>query len=267
MPLDPAGVAPIIKIEDAGYTTSDGKQLVSGISASFNRGSFSAIVGHNGSGKSTSLKMIANIAPPTSGKILLNQSDISLLSTRDFAKQVAYLAQEPGDGADYTVEELVALGRYPWHGPFGRLGTKDHEAIERAISLTGLGPLRHQAVRTLSGGERQRAWIAVTLAQQTQCLLLDEPISALDLAHQFEILLLLEKLAHEDGLCVIAVLHDINLSARFCDHIVAFRKGRLIVDASPKEMMRPETLRQIFGLEMLVHAHPGSGHPMAFANV
>jgi len=257
----------VLKMQEACFQTAEGIKLLDEVSVSFRAGSLTAIVGHNGSGKSTALKMLAGLNKPSGGIITLDNEDITHFGTREFAKNVAYLAQDPGDGADYTVEELVALGRYPWHGPFGRLQEDDRDAIERAIFLTGLGPLRQRAVRTLSGGERQRAWIAVTLAQQAPCLLLDEPISALDLAHQYEILLLLEELSKQDGLCIIAVLHDINLAARFADQIVALKSGRLVADASPQTIMQPDMLRNIFGIDMIVQPHPTNGHPVALANV
>ncbi len=257
----------VLAMQDTRFETAEGIKLLDELSVTFRTGSLTAIVGHNGSGKSTALKMLAGLNKPSNGTITLYGQDIAEFGAREFAKNVAYLAQDPGDGADYTVEELVKLGRYPWHGPFGRLRDKDRQAIERAILLTGLEPLRQRAVRTLSGGERQRAWIAVTLAQQAPCLLLDEPISALDLAHQYEILLLLEKLGKQDGLCIITVLHDINLAARFADHIVALKGGRLVIDATPGEIMQPDMLHDIFGMDMLIHPHPTNGHPVALANL
>ncbi|XKE90536.1 ABC transporter ATP-binding protein [Thalassospira australica] len=257
----------VLAMQDAHFQTAEGSILLKEVSVTFRAHSLTAIVGHNGSGKSTALKMLAGLNKPSGGRITLYGEDIASFDTRGSAKNVAYLAQDPGDGADYTVEELVALGRYPWHGPFGRLKDHDKRAIERAIALTGLEPLRQRAVCTLSGGERQRAWIAVTLAQQAPCLLLDEPISALDLAHQYEILLLLEELSKQDGLCIIAVLHDINLAARFADQIVALKDGHLIADGPPRTIMQPDMLRDIFGIDMLVQPHPTNGHPLALANV
>ena len=252
-------------LQNVGYKSQTGTQLIDDLSIGFAPGTLTAIVGHNGSGKSTALKLLANLIPATKGKVLVNGRPASTYGARDFAKQVAYLAQEPGDGADYTVEELITLGRFAWHGPFGRLKPSDHDAVERAIALAGLAPLRDRAVQTLSGGERQRCWIAVTLAQQSRCLLLDEPISALDLSHQLDVLMLLEKLVREDGLCVVAVLHDINLAARFSDRIVALRGGKLIAGDTPANIMTPETLRQIFEIDMMVQPHPVHGHPMALA--
>ncbi len=267
MAMDLSDRPAVLGMQKARFETAGGVTLLDNISVTFRAGCLTAIVGHNGSGKSTALKMLAGLNKPTGGAVTLDGDDVGRFSAREFAKSVAYLAQDPGHGADYTVEELIALGRYPWHGPFGRLRERDKQAIERAILLTGLEALRKRAVSTLSGGERQRAWIAVTLAQQASCLLLDEPISALDLSHQYEILLLLEQLCKQDGLCIVAVLHDINLAARFADHIVALKGGKLIADAPPDTIMQPDMLRDIFGMDMLVQSHPTHGHSIALANV
>jgi iron complex transport system ATP-binding protein len=253
----------VIGMRNVTYLTVGGTALVRAFTLDFNVGSFNAVIGHNGSGKSTALKLLGRLIPPTDGEIVFGDHPISNLDQRDFARKVAYLAQEPGDGADYTVEELVGLGRYPWQGPFGRVTPNDLTAIERAIDLASLQNMRQRTVQSLSGGERQRCWIAVTLAQQAQCLLLDEPISALDLPHQLEILRLLKTLAHQDGLCIVAILHDINLAAQFADRIIALKQGSVIADAPPTDIMRPDQLEQIYNLRMIITQHPHTGHPIA----
>lgn len=147
---------------------------------------------------------------------------------------MGYLPQHPPGTDGLTVRELVALGRYPWRGPLGRYTTEDQTLIDQAIADTGLGGFQHRAVDTLSGGERQRAWIAMLLAQQTRCLLLDEPISALDVKHQVETLRLVHRLAEQRELTVIVVLHDVDLAARFCDRLVALKGGQLIARRQPQ---------------------------------
>src|SRR5690606_35749392 len=131
------------------------------------------------------------------------------------------------------VKELVALGRYPWHGALGRFGTTDRQKVEEAIELTGIAPFADRMVDTLSGGERQRVWLAMLVAQDAECLLLDEPTSALDIAHQIEVLSLVQKLSHEKNLSVFVVLHDVNMAARFCDAVFALHSGRLIAQSTP----------------------------------
>ncbi len=147
---------------------------------------------------------------------------------RPLARKLAYLPQQTPPAAGMLARELVALGRYPWHGALGRFGEADRAKVEEAMALTGTGPLADRLVDTLSGGERQRVWLAMLVAQDPQCLLLDEPTSALDIAYQIEVLALIRQLSHAKGLGVVIVLHDINMAARFCDEILALRAGRLI---------------------------------------
>ena len=163
-----------------------------------------------------------------------------------------------------TVRELVAIGRYPWHGALGRFGVADREKVEEAIALVGLKPLAHRLVDSLSGGERQRAWIAMLVAQDSRCLLLDEPTSALDIAHQVDVLALVHRLSQQRGLMVIAVLHDINMAARYCDYLVALRGGEMIAQGTPAELMRSETLEHIYGIPMGILPHPAGAAPVSF---
>ncbi len=185
-------------------------------------------------------------------------------SSKAFARKVAYLPQQLPPAEGMTVRELVAIGRYPWHGALGRFGAADREKVEEAISLVGLKPLAHRLVDSLSGGERQRAWIAMLVAQDSRCLLLDEPTSALDIAHQVDVLSLVHRLSQERGLTVIAVLHDINMAARYCDYLVALRGGEMIAQGTPAEIMRGETLEMIYGIPMGILPHPAGAAPVSF---
>lgn len=184
------------------------------------------MIGHNGSGKSTLLKMLGRHQPPSSGQVVLNDMPLAQWDSKAFAREVAYLPQQLPAAEGMTVRELVAIGRYPWHGALGRFRQEDRQQVEEAIALVDLKPLANRLVDSLSGGERQRAWLAMMVAQNSRCLLLDEPTSALDIAHQVEVLGLIQRLSHERGLTVIAVLHDINMAARYCDHLVALRVVR-----------------------------------------
>ena len=224
--------------------------ILHNISLAFNEGQVTALLGHNGSGKSTLLKSLARQIPACAGEVRLEGKTAKSLGARAFARIVGYLPQHPPGTDGLTVRELVALGRYPWRGPLGRYSEKDHSLIDQAIADTDLKPFEHRSVDTLSGGERQRAWIAMLLAQQTRCLLLDEPISALDVKHQVETLRLVQRLASQRELTVIVVLHDVDLASRFCDRLVALKAGQVVADGTPAEIMDSQILESIYSVPM-----------------
>ncbi|MFV8798450.1 Fe3+-hydroxamate ABC transporter ATP-binding protein FhuC, partial [Yersinia sp. LJYL362] len=230
----------------------------------FPQGKVCGLIGHNGSGKSTLLKMLGRHQPPSSGKVLLNDVALSQWDNKAFAREVAYLPQQLPAAEGMTVRELVAIGRYPWHGALGRFRQEDREQVEEAIALVDLKPLANRLVDSLSGGERQRAWLAMMVAQNSRCLLLDEPTSALDIAHQVEVLGLIQRLSRERGLTVIAVLHDINMAARYCDHLVALRGGEMIAQGPAESLMQGAVLEQIYGIPMGILPHPAGGAPVSF---
>lgn len=241
-----------------------GRTLLQPLSLTFPAGKVCGLIGHNGSGKSTLLKMLGRHHQPSQGQLLLNQQPVASWNSKTFAREVAYLPQQLPAAEGMTVRELVAVGRYPWHGALGRYGAEDRERVEEAIALVGLKPLAARLVDSLSGGERQRAWIAMLVAQNSRCLLLDEPTSALDIAHQVEVLALIQRLSRERGLTVIAVLHDINMAARYCDSLVALRAGEMIARGHPQEIMNGEVLEQIYGIPMGILPHPQGGAPVSF---
>ena len=224
--------------------------ILHNINLAFNEGQVTALLGHNGSGKSTLLKTLARQIPASAGEVLLEGEVAKRLGARAFARIVGYLPQHPPGTDGLTVRELIALGRYPWRGPLGRYSDADYELIDQAIADTDLKPFEHRAVDTLSGGERQRAWIAMLLAQQTRCLLLDEPISALDVKHQVETLRLVQRLASQRELTVIVVLHDVDLASRFCDRLVALKAGQVVADGTPAEIMDSQILESIYSVPM-----------------
>lgn len=240
------------------------RTLLAPLSLTFAPGKVTGLIGHNGSGKSTLLKMLGRHQPATTGQILLNGIALSEWGSKDFARQVAYLPQQLPAAEGMTVRELVAIGRYPWHGALGRFGADDRHHVEEAIRLVGLSDFASRLVDSLSGGERQRAWIAMLVAQDSRCLLLDEPTSALDIAHQVEVLALIHRLSQDRGLTVIAVLHDINMAARYCDNLVALRGGEMIASGSPLEIMRSDTLESIYGIPMGILPHPAGVAPVSF---
>lgn len=241
-----------------------GRVLLQPLSLSFPQGNVCGLIGHNGSGKSTLLKLLGRHHAPSGGQVLLNQQLLAQWDSKSFARQVAYLPQQLPAAEGMTVRELVAVGRYPWHGALGRFGANDRQLVEEAISLVGLKPFANRLVDSLSGGERQRAWLAMMVAQDSRCLLLDEPTSALDIAHQVEVLALIQRLSRERDLTVIAVLHDINMAARYCDHLVALRGGEMIAQGSPLELMQGPVLEQIYGIPMGTLPHPSGGAPVSF---
>lgn len=241
-----------------------GRRLLYDVTLDLPAGRVVGLVGHNGSGKSTLLKLLARQESPSAGRLAFAGRDISQWGSRDFARAVAYLPQSTPAAPGMSVRELVALGRYPWHGPFGRFSAADRQKVAEALALTDTETMGDQAVDALSGGERQRVWLAMLVAQDARCLLLDEPISALDVAHQIEILDLVRRLSHEKGVGVVAVLHEVNMAARFCDEILALKGGRVVARGRPREVVSPDPLKRIYGLDMAVMPHPQSGDPMAF---
>lgn len=241
----------------------DGKRLLQPTQLCLAEGQVYGLIGHNGSGKSTLLKLLARQQQATTGEIRLDNKPLAAWGQREFARQVAYLPQHLPATDSLTGRELVAFGRYPWHGLLGRHGAKDTLAIERALKLTGTEHFSDRLVDTLSGGERQRLWLAMLLAQGSRFLLLDEPLAALDIAHQVEVLELIRHLCRELGLGVIIVLHDINQAARYCDRLIALHTGRLLIEGAPEILMNDTTLEAIYGLPLHVICHPSGTHPMA----
>ncbi|WP_118132884.1 ABC transporter ATP-binding protein [Oceanicella sp. SM1341] len=254
--------APLFSISGLGLALG-GRELLSDLTLDVPAGSITGLIGHNGSGKSTLLKILARQMRPDRGSIRFDGRPLEAWRGRDFARRVAYLPQYLPATAGMLTEELVALGRYPWHGALGRITGEGRQAVRDAISETGVGGLTGRQVDTLSGGERQRVWLAMLVAQQAGCLLLDEPISALDIAHQVEVLALVRRLARARGMGVVIVLHDVNMAARFCDGIVALKAGRVIAQLPPEALMAPDELRRIYGIDMDVMRQPGTGRPVA----
>ncbi|WP_321378107.1 ATP-binding cassette domain-containing protein [Rhizobium sp.] len=242
----------------------DGRHILEPLDLSFHAGEISGLIGHNGSGKSTLIKLLARQIQPSGGRVVFNEAPLSAYDARAFARAVAYLPQDTSSATGMTVRELVACGRYPWHGALGRFTDDDREKVETAMQLTHVDPLADRMVDTLSGGERQRVWIAMLVAQDSRCLLLDEPTSALDIGHQMEVLGLVHDLCRTKSLSAILVLHDINVASHFCDQLYALKAGRLIASGPSESLMDAATLNTIYGTNMGVTAHPVHGTPLAY---
>jgi iron-chelate-transporting ATPase len=248
----------LFALERVTFSVSN-QQLLQPLTLEFEPGRVVGLIGHNGSGKSTLLKLLARQQPASSGKIHFDGKPLSEWNRRAFARKVAYLPQQTPQTSGLLVKDVVALGRYPWHGALGRFGPDDETMVRRAMALTNVEGLADRPADELSGGERQRVWLAMLVAQNAECLLLDEPISALDVLHQIEVLSLVQRLSHSTGIAVVMVLHDVNMAARFCDEIVALHSGRLIAKGAPSDIIATEPLKRIYGLEMDVISNPSNG--------
>ncbi len=242
--------------------TVPGRTLLDGLTLDLPPGKVIGLIGHNGSGKSTLLKLLSRQIRPDAGEIRFHGSPLPDWAPRELARNLAYLPQTLPPAEALTVRELAALGRYPWHGALGRPGPRDIAATSGALDACGLTALAERRVDTLSGGEAQRAWLAMLVAQDAGTLLLDEPISALDIAQQVEVLSLIHALPRDKGRSVIAVLHDLNMAARFCDHVVALRHGRVVFQGSPGALMTPARLFDIYAARMEVMTR-ADGTPVA----
>ncbi|OPH59471.1 iron-dicitrate transporter ATP-binding subunit [Paenibacillus ferrarius] len=236
--------------------------IVENLNLSIPTGKITALVGANGSGKSTILKSMARIMKPQRGTVLLDGKSIHSQSTKEVAKQLAILPQNPIAPEGLTVAELVGYGRFPHQRAMGSLSKEDNQIIEWAIEVTGLMPFADRPVDQLSGGQRQRAWIAMALAQQTDLLFLDEPTTFLDMAHQLEVLKLLEGLNREQGRTIIMVVHDLNHATRYAQHVVAIQAGKVMREGTPAEVVTSETLREIFNVEADIVPDPRTGVPI-----
>ncbi|MDT0203479.1 ABC transporter ATP-binding protein [Nocardioides sp. AE5] len=222
----------------------------------------SVIVGANGCGKSTLLRGMARLLRPTSGAVTLDGTAIHRTSTREVARTLGLLPQAPICPEGVSVVDLVGRGRHPHQGMFRRWSAEDETAVAEALEATNTTALADRIVDELSGGQRQRVWIAMALAQGTDLLLLDEPTTYLDVAHQVEMLDLLADLNTKRGTTIVMVLHDLNLSARYADHLVAMREGQVLAEGTPSEVVTEENVRAIFGLESRVVDDPVSHTPL-----
>ncbi|MDQ0338783.1 iron complex transport system ATP-binding protein [Caldalkalibacillus uzonensis] len=236
--------------------------IVKGLNLTIPEGKVTTIIGPNGCGKSTILKTLARILQPKTGVVYLDGKAIHQQSTREIAKKMAILPQTPEAPSGLTVSELVSYGRFPHQRGFGRLTDEDRRIVHWALEVTGVIQFRERPIEALSGGQRQRVWIAMALAQETDLLLLDEPTTYLDLAHQLEVLQLLDKLNLEQQRTIVMVIHDLNHAARFAHHMVAINNGTIIKEGTPEEVMRPDVLKEVFNIDAEIVKDPRTGKPV-----
>lgn len=239
----------------------DDKLIVENLNLKIKKGKITALVGANGSGKSTILKGMARLLKPKNGVVYLNGKAISEQKTSEIAKQLAVLPQNPTAPEGLTVAELVAYGRFPHQKGLGTLKKKDKEMIAWAVDITGMRKFANRAVDHLSGGQRQKAWIAMALAQDAEVMFLDEPTTFLDMAHQIEVLQLLEKLNKEEKRTIVMVVHDLNHASRFAEEVIAIKKGQIIHSGPPSKVMKCEVLETVFGVQCDIIQDPRTGCP------
>ncbi|GAA1514774.1 ABC transporter ATP-binding protein [Nocardioides humi] len=256
--------APVLSAHDlvAGHRR---RVVVPDLSLEIAPGTITALVGPNGSGKSTLLMTLARVLPRHGGEVLLDGRPMTTQSSREIARRLGVLPQTAVAPVGATVRELVEQGRYPQRGPWSMLRRRDDEALRRALDLTGLTALADRRLDALSGGERQRAWIAMTLAQETGVLLLDEPTTYLDVRHQIDLMRLVGRLRDEQDITVVMVLHDLNQAARYADRVVALRDGRVHADGTPAQVLTAGVLRAVFDIDAVVLDDPVSGRPLFVA--
>lgn len=240
----------------------DGRPVVPDLSLELPEGRVTVIVGANACGKSTLLRALARLLPPSTGRVVLDGRDIHQVPTRELARDLGLLPQTPLAPEGIVVGDLVARGRHPHQGLLGRWTTADAAAVAAALDATDTASLVDRAVDELSGGQRQRVWIAMALAQETSVLLLDEPTTYLDLSHQVDVLDLLTDLNRSRGTTIAMVLHDLNLAARYADHIVAMRAGRIVAAGSPAEVVTADLVRDVFGIDAAVIEDPVAHTPL-----
>jgi iron complex transport system ATP-binding protein len=239
-----------------------GPVVVSDLDLEIPPGQITSIVGANGCGKSTLLRGLARLRAPQRGTVLLDGESIHSQKTKEVAKKVGLLPQGPVVPDGLVVEDLVARGRYPHQSLLKQWSRADEEAVEYALEVTQTVELRERPVDELSGGQRQRVWIALALAQQTPILLLDEPTTFLDMAHQLEVLNLLARLNETENRTVVLVLHDINQAARYSHHIIAMRNGHIVKRGTPADVVNENTIAEVFGVSCVIIADPISGTPL-----
>lgn len=240
----------------------DDRTVVHDLELAVPDGRVSVIVGPNACGKSTTLRALGRLLKPKSGSVLLDGEELARIPTRRIAQSIGLLPQSPTAPEAITVADLVSRGRQPHQHWWQQWSEEDERAVTEAMARTDVTDLAERSVDELSGGQRQRVWIAMALAQETDLLLLDEPTTFLDIAHQVEVLDLVRRLNHEQGRTVVIVLHDLNQAARYADHLVAMKSGRIVAEGHPGEIVTAELVREVFGLESVVVPDPVTGSPL-----
>ncbi|QWC00752.1 ABC transporter ATP-binding protein [Mycoplasmatota bacterium] len=238
--------------------------VVDDLTMNIEKGSITTIIGPNGCGKSTLLKAMSRILEPIQGDILLDGKDLFSIPTKEIARKLAFLPQSQNILNGLTVFELISYGRYPYQKGVGKLSEKDMKAIHKAMDLTHITELKDRGIDQLSGGQRQRVWIAMSLAQETDMIFLDEPTTYLDIAHQLDVLHLLEKLNKETNKTIVMVLHDINQAAYFSDYVIAIKEGKVIKSGLGEDVITKEIIKDVFQVDVEIMFDQTSKKPITF---
>ncbi|MEO9328012.1 ABC transporter ATP-binding protein [Gordonia aurantiaca] len=263
LPRTDATGSPASRLRGVGLTVGyDQRVVIDGLDIEIPDGKVTTIIGSNGCGKSTLLRCLARLLPPRSGTVYLDGEDITRLRPRQVARTLAILPQNPVAPEGLTVADLVARGRHPHQRWYQQATAADEAAVAEAMEMTDTLGLADRTLDALSGGQRQRVWIALTLAQGTNLILLDEPTTYLDLAHSIDVLDLVRRLRDRHGKTVVMVLHDLNLAARYSDSLVVMKNGAIVTSGAPSDVIGPELLDEAFGLRAHVMTDPVSGGPL-----
>ena len=250
-----------IEVKDLSVSYED-KLIIESMNLAIPKGKITMIIGANGCGKSTLLKTIARIIKPKHGEILLCGKSIREQAPKEIAKRMAVLPQSPIAPSGLLVRELVAYGRFPYQAPMQGLSEHDLDMVNWALEVTGMTEFANQSIDGISGGQRQRAWIAMALAQETEIVVLDEPTTYLDMSHQLEILLLLQKLNREQNRTIVMVLHELNNATRFADHIIGVKSGKVIFEGKPKEVITEKNLEELYGIKAKLQMDETNTYPI-----
>lgn len=254
--------APGLRAEGLRLAYGPDRVVVPDLDLELPHGAVTAVIGANGSGKSTVLRALARLLRPASGQVLLDGHDVHHMRTREVAKRLGLLPQSPVSPEGLSVRDLVRRGRTPHTSLLRQWSEEDEAALSAALEATDLTDLADEAVDALSGGQRQRAWLALVIAQGTPWLLLDEPTTFLDIAHQIDVLQLVQRLNREDGRSVVMVLHDLNQACRYADHLVALRAGAVVASGPPAEIVTEDLVATVFDLHSRIVPDPVTGTPL-----
>ncbi|GAA1460214.1 ABC transporter ATP-binding protein [Williamsia maris] len=255
--------APADRLSASGLTVGYAADpVITDLDVTIPTGQVTTVIGPNGCGKSTLLRTLGRLLTPRAGTVILDGADIASRKSKDVARTLGLLPQNPVAPQGLTVIDLVSRGRHPHQSWYRQWSRDDEKAVAHALDLTSTTELADRAVDSLSGGQRQRVWIALTLAQETDLVMLDEPTTFLDLAHAVDVLDLVNDLSAEHGKTVVMVLHDLNLAARYSDSLVVMRDGAIIREGAPRDVITPELLDAAFGLQSMVLTDPVSGGPL-----
>ncbi|MCQ6357920.1 ABC transporter ATP-binding protein [Bacillus sp. S4] len=248
-----------MEIKNVTFSYDNVTDRLKSVSSEIEVGKITTIIGPNGCGKSTLLGVMSRNHDPRSGEVMLDGKAISQYKPKEFARKLAVVHQQNEAPADVTVEKLTSFGRMPYKNIFSTQTDEDSEAIERALTCTRLQDKRDKPIHALSGGERQRVWIAMTLAQNTPMLFLDEPTTYLDIYYQLEILELVKELNEVHGLTIVMVLHDINQAIRYSDHIIVMKDGEIVMKGKPGEVVTEDMIKTIYGVDVVVKHDEDTG--------